>query len=499
MNRSSVDIVVVGSGFAGSLAALLLSRLGRSVLVIDRDRHPRFAIGESSTPIANLVLADLAVRFDLPDLQSLANYGSWKRDYPQLDCGLKRGFSYFQHQPGCPFQPTSDHRFELMVAASSRDELGDTHWLRSDLDAHVASLLAGGGVELREATRLRSLQQSTTGSGWQLELEDAAGVSQLGCQLIVDASGAGQVLADQLQLANTTTSLRTHSQAIFSHFDNLPAWQEWLAGQGVDTGHHPFDCDQAAQHHLLDGGWLWLLRFDSGLASAGICYDPRRSTPADDWHGWLASYPSLNELFSTAQLAQRPGQLIASGRLQRRVTPAAGPGWLLLPHSAGFIDPLHSTGIAHTMLALERLLDLVERDWGAETMAGQLQDYSDNLQSELDLVDRLVSGCYLSLPNMDLFRSFSMLYFAAAITCEEARRQPDLARQLGFLCARDADFSALVDEQLAGLQQLLQEGPPGAASIAAFQAQLAVALEPFNSVGLCDPALNHMYSYTATA
>ena len=100
MEQRDVDIVVVGSGFAGSLLANILTRIGRSVLVIDRQEHPRFAIGESSTPTANLVLGDLVRRYQLDAIEPLVHYGSWQSHCPEIGCGLKRGFSYFQHQAG---------------------------------------------------------------------------------------------------------------------------------------------------------------------------------------------------------------------------------------------------------------------------------------------------------------------------------------------------------------------------------------------------------------
>ena len=59
MSALDVDVAIVGGGFGGSLLALVLRRAGLRVALIDRGRHPRFVIGESSTPIANLVLKDL--------------------------------------------------------------------------------------------------------------------------------------------------------------------------------------------------------------------------------------------------------------------------------------------------------------------------------------------------------------------------------------------------------------------------------------------------------
>ncbi|MEY4326977.1 MAG: hypothetical protein RIS24_3148 [Verrucomicrobiota bacterium] len=82
------DLAIVGSGFAGTLLAMIARRLGLSVLMIERGRHPRFAIGESSTPLANLWLETLTDRYDLPRLRPLSQWGTWQASYPHLGCGL---------------------------------------------------------------------------------------------------------------------------------------------------------------------------------------------------------------------------------------------------------------------------------------------------------------------------------------------------------------------------------------------------------------------------
>ncbi|MFN9035961.1 MAG: NAD(P)-binding protein, partial [Planctomyces sp.] len=71
------DVVIAGSGFSGSLLGWILARHGRSVLIVYRQHHPRFAIGESSTPTADFLLAHLADRFGLRELAPLACWGTW--------------------------------------------------------------------------------------------------------------------------------------------------------------------------------------------------------------------------------------------------------------------------------------------------------------------------------------------------------------------------------------------------------------------------------------
>jgi len=73
--KRTCEVAVVGSGFAGSLLARVLAVLGYDVVLLERGTHPRFAIGESTTPLANLSLERLAVRYGLPDCYHLATHG----------------------------------------------------------------------------------------------------------------------------------------------------------------------------------------------------------------------------------------------------------------------------------------------------------------------------------------------------------------------------------------------------------------------------------------
>src|SRR5213593_1273990 len=125
--KSDFDIAVVGSGFGGALTAMIARRLGRSVILVERGRHPRFAIGESSTPLANLLLEELADKYDLLQVRVFSKWGTWQRARPDVAGGLKRGFTFYFHRPGEAFADDESHARQLMVAASPHDEIGDTH------------------------------------------------------------------------------------------------------------------------------------------------------------------------------------------------------------------------------------------------------------------------------------------------------------------------------------------------------------------------------------
>ena len=78
--NTTYDIAVVGSGFGGSLLAMIARRLGRSVILLEKGQHPRFAIGESSTPLSNILLEQLATRYDCRVVVLTARDGAWNRD-----------------------------------------------------------------------------------------------------------------------------------------------------------------------------------------------------------------------------------------------------------------------------------------------------------------------------------------------------------------------------------------------------------------------------------
>ena len=154
IHHVDADVAIIGSGFAGSLTALALLSRGRRVVVIERGRHPRFAIGESSTPLANLLIEEMADRYDLPRIRPFSKWGTWQRARPDVAGGLKRGFTFFFHEPDEPFVDTDEHRRQLLVAASPHDDIADTHWYRPDVDhALILEAQAAGAVYL-DMTRL---------------------------------------------------------------------------------------------------------------------------------------------------------------------------------------------------------------------------------------------------------------------------------------------------------------------------------------------------------
>jgi FADH2 O2-dependent halogenase len=218
--------------------------------MLDRARHPRFAIGESSTPVADLVLGDLCDRYDLPRIKPLTRYGTWRRTYPGIVCGLKRGFSYFHHRPGEPFRQDAEHTTELLVTASGSDDVGDTHWYRADVDAFLAGEACAAGVRLLEEAHLERLEDD---GAWALHGTQHGAAFCVRAGFVIDGSGAGGVLPQRLALPDESDSLRTQSRTVYAHVRGLRRWSHVMQDAGQCTADHPYPCDDAALHHIFPG------------------------------------------------------------------------------------------------------------------------------------------------------------------------------------------------------------------------------------------------------
>lgn len=500
----NTDVAIIGSGFAGSLMALLLTRLGRTCVIVDRQSHPRFAIGESSTPLADMALRDIAKKYDLPRLAPLTKYGTWMAAYPQVMRGLKRGFSYFDHEPHQPFMPKLDHANELLVAASTDDATSDTHWLRSDVDAFFAAEAVAAGVYLFENTSLTRVER--TSNGWELSgtrgpdrREDEINIK---AQFVIDASGEGKVLARALGIGDERDLLKTNSRPLYAHFKNLRPWREMLIERAAAVQDHPFDCDRAALHQVLRGAWMWQLRFDSEVVSAGFAIDAgqhpldENMTPQQEWARWMEQYPALREQFSQAEIVNPPQGLTRGPRMQRVMAQGAGPDWAMLPHTAGFIDPLHSSGIAHSLFGIERLAAVFEAHWGRDTLAAELQEYAQIVRTEVQLIDILVAGCYAGTVDFRLFSAMCMFYFAGTIACERARCVSEFDPARYFLNANDAAFQHAAAAGYYRLQALLASSPTDH-DIDAFTNYVRDAIAPWSTANLMNPAARNMYRHTA--
>ena len=495
------DVAIVGSGFAGSLLARVLAVQGYDVMLLERGTHPRFAIGESTTPLANLSLERLAKRYGLRDCYRLAAHGRWLAHHPELRRGLKRGFTYYRHHPGEPFADRGLDSERLLVAASPDDAIADVHWMRSDVDQHFVREAIAEGVDYRD--RVEVTQAGFDEGGATLRGVRLGEPIEIRARFVVDASGPSGFLARQLAIPSGLERTRTRAGLVFSHFAGVRTMRELLPS--LPEG--PYPDDWAAVHHIIDEGWMYSLRFDDGVTSAGFLLTPRGVSSLGDaasggadrlWAAMLERYPTIGAAFADAT----PTMPIAwLPRIQHRLTRAAGPRWVLLPHAYAFVDPLFSTGIAWGLRAVERLGLMFEqaalRDRVPEVAV--LDRYERALAAEADQIDTLVAGAYESMAQFDLFAAQAMLYFASVSFAEVGQRiAPDESvAWRGFLGVGDPVLEPLFGESLRRLSEMTR-GHGTAAVIPseecrAFAQWMAGAIAPRNVAGLADGARHNLY------
>src|SRR5579859_2289265 len=213
------QVVVVGSGFAGSLTAMIARRLGLSTALIERGRHPRFVIGESSTPLANLLLEEIAEDYDLPSVRPLCKWGTWQKRMPQIACGLKRGFTFYHHEFDRLFAPDPDRRRQLLVGASPNEEIADTHWYRPDFDHYLAGLEEDMGAAYWDEVELTGAVGETNGMRLAGKWRDKP--VEFTAEFVIDASGPHGFLHRALGLREKPFAGFPATQALFSHFEGV--------------------------------------------------------------------------------------------------------------------------------------------------------------------------------------------------------------------------------------------------------------------------------------
>ena len=457
---------------------MIARKLGRSVILLEKGTHPRVVIGESSTPLANLLLEEIATRYDLPELRPLAKWGSWQQAHPEVACGLKRGFT-FHHHVLCTTQlAETNHQDQLLVAASPRDEIADTHWYRADFDHLLVREAQRLGVDYVDQVKLNRV----TDGDDTITLEGQRDGSDVKFQamFVVDATGPRGFLHRALELRETAWPGYPRTQGLYSHFSGVRR----LDGSAYSRTDAvtPYPIDDAAVHHVFEGGWIWVLQFNNGVTSAGVAATDEVAMQfgfkdgVKAWERALDLIPALKEQFAAAKPLL---PFVHVPRMAFRSSDVVGKNWALLPSAAGFVDPLLSAGIPLTLLGVSRLAKIIERDWHTERFDGQLQTYSGQTDRELLATAQLIAALYANMNNFPVFVALTLLYFAAASFSETARRlgMPHLAQS--FLLCDDSTFGPACARLVERARQWLSKEESDK-----LIADIHEAIEPINVAGL---------------
>src|SRR6202789_1506100 len=359
--------------------AMIAHQLGLSVVLLEQGRHPRMAIGESTTPLRNLVLERICATYDLPRLAPLAKWGSWQRAYPQIACGLKRGFSFF-----CQGE-------RLLVAASPRDDIADTHWFREEVDHFLVNEAQSLGVEYYDCVGIEDLVFTDESAPLVGRTGDRP--FRLNARLLIDATGPRGFLHRSLQLPESALPGMPLTKRLVSHFTGVgrtPCSEDTV----------PYPVDDAAVHHVFDGGWVWVLRFNNGVTSAGVAAtqssaaELKLSEGEPAWRRLLDRLPALRSQFAHATPCQPFRHMPA---VSFRSSTMAGKRWAMLPSAAGFVDPLLSTGFALNLMGIERLGEIIHEGGDSADLAGRLQGYAQETDSDLLAANRLIAALYATM------------------------------------------------------------------------------------------------------
>jgi FADH2 O2-dependent halogenase len=450
--KSDYDVVVIGSGVAGSTTALCLSKSGVKTLVIDHKQHPRFTIGESTVPTTSLNFNHLGETYKIPELFGLSIYHNIA-PRKTVTAYSKSGFWFGFHEEGKESIKTSDLFFETFPAPNGPD----THLLRSELDHYLTSLYPKYKVDFLDNTSIQKFEYNADGNvEFELEskgkkkvvdlaksiLEDSnvehaaddkdnmvQGGRPIGddsfssppvtrivrAKFVVDASGHAAYLGRKFGLKQKDAQLNNRTRTIYGHFE-WPKDRQLILERDDLYGPCPFRNYREAgtMHHVFHGGWIWVIPFDNDTVSIGIVLNvdkypyPKDMTKEEEYEHILRKFPTVWKQIG----GLRPlTPLIRSSRMQLFSDTMLGDRFILTPHASAFIDPLFSTGILMTTRFVIRFVPrmvkaLKENDFSkARFEPMQVQFFR-----EAKFIDRLVSGMIASFSSYEIFKQYWMIW-----------------------------------------------------------------------------------------
>jgi len=313
MMRTSVQVLIIGGGPSGSTAATLLARRGVQVTLLERERFPRYHIGESLLPSCLPILDLLGAR------EKVDAFG-------------------FQRKEGA-FYAWGPENWELRF-----DELFGTEYSwqvrRADFDQLLLEHARSQGVDVHEGVSVRKINfdgDRAVSAEWERTVgpDGEADSGVIGFDYVIDASGRAGLLATKHH------NSRRHHEV----FKNVALWGYWKNTK-------PFGCGPAGGIGVcsIPHGWLWQIPLHDGTVSVGavITKEHLRQQQAEHadlasiYHGHIAESPLISNLVSGAELSTEVKAETDYSYVTERF---GGPGYLIAGDAACFLDPLLSTGV----------------------------------------------------------------------------------------------------------------------------------------------------------
>ncbi len=330
------DVVVIGAGPAGSVAAAMLAGRGYSVEVLERARFPRFSIGESLLP------------------QSMA----YLQEAGLLDVVEREGF---QLKNGAMFRRGPEEQVFDFSDKTASGWASTYQVARARFDQILADGAAAKGAIVRYGEQVTDFVPGN-GQVHLTTLHDDGSTRRLTARFALDASGFGRVLARLLELDKASNLPRKRS--LYTHV------KDHIAAEACDRNKilisiHPHD----------PAVWYWLIPLKDGVSSVGVV-GPEATIEAggeDDearLRAFLSASGHMGDLLADAEWVRPVGGITG---YSHAVSSLVGPGYALLGNAAEFLDPIFSSGVTIAMKsanlachALDRQLTGRPVDWQRE-------------------------------------------------------------------------------------------------------------------------------------
>ncbi len=349
------DVAIIGGGPAGSTAACLLAKAGRRVIVLEREKFPRFHIGESLLPYSMPTFDRLGIR-DVLDRTAQPKHGA------ELitACGTRHIVFHFRDG------------FRLAHHRSYQVE-------RATFDKLLLDNAAANGAEVREETSVAGVDFDDDGATVRLGNQ---GGDSIRARYVIDASGRNTVIGQQQRLKKSYPHLNKFS--VFAHYDNV------RREEGEDG------CTLTRMVRARDR-WFWVIPLSDTRTSIGMVMDTAtfkamRLSPEEALESSFREQPHFEHILAEAT---RVTPVYSTGDYSYRNTRFAGPRWLLAGDAAGFIDPVFSTGVFLAIASGEQAADAIHAVLENPTRAARLFGrYEKRLNRVMDLYLRFVNSWY---------------------------------------------------------------------------------------------------------
>ncbi|WP_429259674.1 NAD(P)/FAD-dependent oxidoreductase [Paraburkholderia sp. GAS334] len=350
-----VDVAIIGAGPSGAVAAALLRKAGRSVLVLERQHFPRFSIGESLLPQSMAYLEEAGM------LQAVVEAGFQYKNGAHFIAGDRASAFDFRdkHTPGW----------------------GTTYQVeRATFDDLLIRCAAEQGAEVRFGHTVRAMQ---TGEAPVLDVEDEAGNAyKVHARFVLDASGFGRVLPRLLNLE--TPSRMPARAAIFTHVLD-----------GIPFGTTDRNKITVAVHPERRDVWYWMIPLAGGRSSVGCVADAGFLDMPEDARDarlreLLMQEPTLARLIGRAPFLMPVRHI---GGYSANVERLHGAGYALLGNAGEFLDPVFSSGVTIAVRSAHLAVQVLLRAFAGEAVDWQAQ-YDVPLRRGIDTFRAFVERWY---------------------------------------------------------------------------------------------------------